>query len=99
MVSSSLISEGKRIRSIPKLVLVTPPVVAVGQGVVDGCGGLSPDFLIVFVWVSTVLPLGVVVVTCDFVLLSSEQPEIPNPNPVNRTPISIALISFRMYCP
>jgi hypothetical protein len=99
MVFTSLISEGKRIRSILKLVLVTPRDAAVDQGVVEGGGGLLPDCLTEFVWVSTVFPLGVVVVVCVFVLLSSEQPEIPNPNPVNRTPISVALISFRMCCP
>jgi len=61
-----------------------------------GAGGLSPDCLILFSWVSTVLPLGVDWMTSFFVLLSSEQPEIPIPKLVNRTPIIVALIIFRI---
>jgi hypothetical protein len=61
-----------------------------------GGGGFSPDCLTDFDSVTTVLPPGLVAVVCDFVLLSSEQPENPIPKPAIRTPIIAALISFRM---
>jgi len=61
-----------------------------------GAGGFSPDVVIDFCTVSVVLPPGPEVVTWDFSLTSSEQPEIPIPKPVKNTPIIIVLINFRM---
>ena len=59
------------------------------HGVLAGAGGVPPGVLVVG-------PPGVVAGVCGFVLVSSEQPEIQIPKPVNTTPIIVALIIFRM---
>jgi hypothetical protein len=55
-----------------------------------------PDVSVFFSTVCVVVPPGPLVVTWAFSLASSEHPEIPIPKPVNRTPIIVALINFRM---
>src|SRR5437764_715286 len=69
---------------------------AVRQGPLEGVGGLSPDVLTDFSTVCVVLPPGLLVVTWDFSLDSSEQPGIPIPKLTNRMPIIVALVSLRM---
>jgi hypothetical protein len=59
-------------------------------------GGFSPEVVVFFSTVCVVVPPESLVVTWDFVLASSEQPEIPIPKPVNRTPIISVLVSLRM---
>ncbi len=68
----------------------------VRHGAFVGAGGLSPDCLIFVSEVSTVFPPGLVDTVSFFTLASSEQPEIPIPKPVKRTPIISILIVFRM---
>jgi hypothetical protein len=83
-------------RSIPTLIRLTSRDAATRHGVFGGAGGLSPDCLIDLVSVDVAVPPGVEILDWDVSLVSSEQPEIPIPKPVNTTPIIVALISFRM---
>jgi hypothetical protein len=50
--------------------------------------------LIDLVSVAVLVPPGVLIVVCDFSLLSSEQPGIPLPKPASKTLMIVALISF-----
>jgi hypothetical protein len=65
------------------------------QGPLGG-GGLSPVCLTDFVSVDVLVPPGVEIFVWLVSLVSSEQPEIPTPKPVNTTPIISVLISFLM---
>jgi len=78
------------------LLRVTSQDAATRQGDLLGAGGLSPDVLTDFCTVSVVLPPGLEVVTWDFSLTSSEQPEIPISKPAKSSPIIVVLIIFRM---
>ena len=66
------------------------------HGVLGGAGGFWPDCLTDVSVVFEAVPPGVEILVCDVSFVSSEQPEIPIPKPVNTTPIIVALISFRM---
>jgi len=61
-----------------------------------GAGGFWPDVLSDSVFVAVAVPPGVEILVWLVSLVSSEQPEIAIPRPVNKTPIIVALISFRM---
>jgi hypothetical protein len=52
--------------------------------------------LIDFSTLSVVVPVGVEILLVSVCLVSSPQPEIPIPKPVNITPIRVALMNFRM---
>jgi len=78
------------------LIRVTSRDAAPRQGALLGAGGLAPDVVIDFCTVSVVLPPGPEVVTWDFSLTSSEQPEIPIPKPVKNTPIIVVVMIFRI---
>jgi hypothetical protein len=64
-----------------------------------GAGGLSPVVLTLLVSVVVVVPPGVLTSVSFFVLVSSEQPEIPMQRPMAITPIIVTLINFLMDVP